>query len=156
MNEADKIRAEALHADPATTGLIPLDSLDAQSVEPIEPQARPYVQEPLFNKKLMLVWALGAAAVWFVVKFVVPIAFESAKTAVVESVKEVEANGGTLKIRIDRDKNGRIYNITRIETPAPPTATASPAAPATPAAAPAPEKIVLPPSDQEKSRSTKK
>ena len=154
MTDPDKIRAEAVHADPATTGIIPLDSLDPHGVEAIEPEPAPYVQEPLFNKKLMLAWALGAAAVWFAVKFIVPVAIDSAKTAVVESVKEVEANGGTVRIRIDRDKNGRIYNITKIETPAPPAAVATPAAPAIPSK-PVPT-VVLPPSDAKKAQPGKK
>ena len=141
MTNPDKIRAEALHPDPSTTGLIPLDSLDPHNVEPVEPQAPPYVPEPLFNKKLMLVWAMGAAAVWFTVKFVVPIAVDSARTAVVETVKEVEADGG-VRIRIDRDKNGKIFHITPIEAPAVP----SPATPVPPSGvAPPPDPAKAPP-----------
>jgi hypothetical protein len=154
MTEPDKIRAEALHTDPATTGFIPLDSLDPHTVKPIEPQAQPYVREPLFNKKVMLAWALGAAAVWLAVKMIVPIAVESARTAIVEGVQEVNKQHPGSTVTITR--NGKVITITRTEPPAPPTATAAPAAPATPAAPPAPTKVVVPPSDQEKARSTKK
>jgi hypothetical protein len=154
MTEPDKIRAEALHADPDTTGLVPLDSLDPRSVEPIQPQAPPYVQEPLFNKKVMLAWAFGAAAVWFAVKMIVPIAIESAKTAVVESVQEVNKQHPGSTVTITR--NGKVITITRTEPAAPPTATATPAAPATSAAPPAPTKVVAPPSHQEKAPPTKK
>ena len=136
MTNPDKIPTKAGRPDPSTTGLIPLNSLDPHSVEPVEPQPPPYVPEPLFNKRLMLAWAMGAAAVWFTVKFVVPVAIDSAKTAVVESVKEVEANGGVVRIKIERDKNGKIYNITRIETPAVPVPAKAPAAAGSPAATP--------------------
>ena len=129
MTDPDKIRAEAVRPDPATTGIMPVGSLDFNSVEPVEPEPPPYVPEPLFNKKLMLAWALGAAAVWVTVKFVVPIAVESAKVAVVETVKEVEANGG-VRFKIERDKTGRIYKITRIEGPVTPLPAAAPPAPA--------------------------
>ena len=134
MTNPDKIPAEALRPDPSTTGLIPLHSLDPHSVEPVEPQTPPYVPEPLFNKRLMLAWAMGAAAVWFTVKFVVPVAIDSAKTAVVESVKEIEANGGAVKLKIERDRNGNIYKITRIETPALPVPAKAPAAVGSPPA----------------------
>jgi hypothetical protein len=150
MTDPDKIRAEALRPDPSATGMVPLDSLDPNSIEPLEPQPPAYAPEPLFNKKLMLAWALGAAAVWFAVKFVVPIAVDSARTAVVESVREVETNGG-VRIKIERDKTGKIYNITRIEGPATPAATAAPAAgaavpaPTPPAAAQPPDAANAPP-----------
>lgn len=149
MTDPDKIRAEALRHDPAMTGMIPLDSLDPDSIEPVEPASPPYVPEPLFNKKLMLAWALGAAAIWFSVKFVVPIAVQSARTAVVKTVREVETNGG-VRVKIERDKTGKIYKITRIDgpvAPAPPTAApaagaavAAPAAPADVTPAPDPAK----------------
>ena len=108
--------------DPQTrlhdTGIMPFDSLDETSLEPIEPAPPPYKKEPLFNKKVMLVWAIGAAAVWFAVSVVLPIAFQSAKTAIVQSIKEAETdNGGTVTIT----RNGRGISITR--TPAPPAAT---------------------------------
>ena len=51
-------------------------------------------QEPLFNKKVMVLWALGALAVWFAISFVVPVAKQSAKEAIIQSVKEAEKQSG--------------------------------------------------------------
>ena len=137
MTEPEKRPADPLTQDPPVTRLIPLDSLDRHEVDPVLPP-EPYVPEPLFNKKLMLMWALGAAAIWFVVKFITPIAVESAKTAVVESVKQVNEQNPGATVKIER--NGNVISITRIPPPAATTAPA-PAATATqptPAAAPLP------------------
>lgn len=88
-------------------------------------------QEPLFNKKVMVLWALGALAVWFAISFVVPVAKQSAKEAIIQSVKEAEKqSGGHITIR---RRDGRVIEIT--ETPAP-GAAAPAASGATPAAAP--------------------
>ncbi|HMA20991.1 MAG TPA: hypothetical protein VKO87_09305 [Gemmatimonadaceae bacterium] len=88
-------------------------------------------QEPLFNKKVMLLWALGALAVWFAISFVMPVVRQSAKEAIIQSVKEAEKqSGGHITIR---RRDGSVISIT--ETPAP--AKSAPAATgATPAAAP--------------------
>ena len=72
----------------------------------------------------MLAWAIGAAIVWFAVSFVLPIAFESAKTAIVESIKEAEGSGSNVIIERDGQK------ITIRTQPAKPPAAAIPPAPA--------------------------
>ena len=135
MTGPEKRPANALPAEPPVTGIIPLDSLDRQDIEPAAPPVTPYEPEPLFNKKLMLAWAIGAACVWFAVKFITPIAIESARTAIVESVKE-QNPGTTVTIR----KNGRTITITRETPPAPTTVTA----PAPPPAPPAPQATTSP------------
>src|SRR5512132_1647278 len=128
----DDIPQKPVDLEPPVTGIVQgLDSFQPHAVEP-PPQA--YVREPLFNKKVMMAWALAAFAVWFAVKMVIPVVVQSVKTAVVESVKEAEQKG-VKKVTIRR--NGRVIEITTdapAATPLPPGA----AAPATPAATPAP------------------
>ena len=134
--------------EPPVTGIVQgVDSFQPHSVEPPPPA---YVKEPLFNKKVMVVWALAAFALWFTVKMVFPVVLQSVKTAVVESVKEAEQkSGGKVTIR----RAGRMIEITtKDEPPAAGTPAAAPvAAPATPAgtAAPAP-KVVPPPAPSAK------
>ena len=128
MQNPDERNLETGMHDP---GLTSFDSLQEGSLEPIEPAPPPYKKEPLFNKKVMLAWAIGAAAVWFVFSFVLPIAFESAKSAIVQTIKEAETeNGGTVTIT----RNGRGITITRTNAPAAttPAAGAAPSATATP------------------------
>ena len=108
--------------------------LDYAEIEPIEPAPAPYVKEPLFNKKVMLMWAAGAALVWFAVSFVLPIAFESAKVAIVESIKEAEKSGSN--VVIERDGN-KITITTRKSQPAGTTAIPPAAGPAATTAEPA-------------------
>ena len=102
--------------------------LEYDEVEPIEPEPAPYKKEPLFNKKVMLVWAVGAAIVWFAVSFVLPIAFESAKQAIVQSIKEAEKSGSNVVIERDGHK------ITISTQPSQPAGSAQPATTATPTA----------------------
>lgn len=120
------------------TGLIPLDSFDQAGLEPLPDPAPPYMKEPLFNKKVMALWALGALAVWFAFTVVAPIVFESTRTAVREAMKEAATNSeGT--ITIHRSRDGKVYTITRepnktitvrsSEEPAPPAPAPEPAAP---------------------------
>ena len=122
------------------TGLIPLDSFDQAGLEPLPDAAPPYVKEPLFNKKVMALWALGALAVWFAFSVVAPIVFESTREAVREAVKEAATNSeGT--ITVHRSRDGKVYTITRepnntitvrsSEEPAPPAPAPEPAAPPT-------------------------
>jgi hypothetical protein len=106
--------------------------LDYGEIEPSEPAPAPYVKEPLFNKKVMLVWAVGAALVWFAFSFVLPIAFESAKSAIVQSIKEAEKSGSNVVIKRD----GQTITITT--QPSQPAGTAAPSATATPSATGAP------------------
>ena len=127
---------------PATRMVQGIDSFEPHAVESSPPV---YVREPLFNKKVMVVWALAAFAVWFTVKMVIPVVLESVKTAVVEGVKEAEQkSGGKVTIR----RNGRVIEITTKDappgTPVPP-GTAAPAATAAPAPTAAPAaKVVAP------------
>ena len=128
----DDIPQKPVELEPPVTAIVQgIDSFQPHAVEPPPPA---YVKEPLFNKKVMVVWALAAFAVWFTVKMVIPVVIQSVKTAVVESVKEAEQKG-VKKVTIRR--NGRVIEIT---TDAPAAGTPAPAptaAPATPAGTPA-------------------
>ncbi|MEO8194323.1 MAG: hypothetical protein ABI681_10780 [Gemmatimonadales bacterium] len=137
-----------------TTGVMPgaqrIDPLDASAIEPLPvPDVPLYRAEPLFNKRVMFVWAIAAFAVWMAVTFVVPIAVEAAKSAIVSSLETAGANtAGRGKVTITRTKNG--ITITRTEPiPASTAAPAPVAAPAEPAPAvtpePAPQKKAVPP-----------
>ena len=121
------------------TGLIPADSLGQAAIEPIEEAPPAYVKEPLFNKKVMFAWALGAFAVWFAVRMIVPIVTETARTSIREAVQEVETGtDGTITIR----RNGKVISITRGPNPTvkvdrevialPPAPAATPVVPAPP------------------------
>ena len=120
------------------TGVIPAESFERDYLEPVESAPPPYVKEPLFNKKVMLAWALGAFAVWFAVSMIVPIAVDSARTSIREAVQEVEkGSDGTITIR----RNGKVISITRGKDPqvivkpdpaAAPAGTAAPPAPTLP------------------------
>jgi hypothetical protein len=56
---------------------------------PVVPEeAREAAMEPLFNKKVMVVWAAFALALWFTVTVAVPAAFHSAKIAIREAVDD--------------------------------------------------------------------
>ena len=138
----DDIPQKPVDLEPPVTGIVQgLDSYQPHSVEPPPPA---YVKEPLFNKKVMVVWALAAFAVWFAVKMVIPVVIQSVKTAVVESVKEAEQQG-VKKVTIRR--NGRVIEITTDAPPATPLPPGT-AAPATPAPA---AKVVAPaPADAKK------
>ena len=129
MQNPEDRELEARLRDPAFTSF---DSLENASIEPIDPAPPVYKDEPLFNKTAMLAWAIGAAVVWFAVSFVLPIAFESAKTAIVESIKEAEKTGSNVVIERDGQK------ITITTKRAPPATITLPAPPATPAAVPDP------------------
>ena len=110
------------------TALSSLDSLQDASLEPVDPASLAYRNEPLFNKKVMLAWAIGAAVVWFAVSFVLPIAFESAKTAIVQSIKEAEGTGSNITIQRDGQQ------ITITTKPAKPAKPAKPSGPPVPTA----------------------
>ena len=127
------------------TGVIPAESFERDYLEPVESAPPPYVKEPLFNKKVMLAWALGAFAVWFAVSMIVPIAMESAKTSIREAVQEVDkGSDGTITIR----RNGKVISITRGKDPqviVTPDPAALPAGSAVPPATVAPPAPTLPP-----------
>jgi hypothetical protein len=140
MNEPEK-RPATFHPDPNVTGMMPLDSLDQNAVEPVE-SPLPYKPEPLFNKKVMLGWALATAAVWFAVQAIVPIAIESARTAIVESVEEVSGQhpGSTVTIR----RNGKVITITRDPVTGRSTTTITAPPVTEPRTVPAPDAPVVP------------
>lgn len=122
----------------------PLDSLEPHQLTPDEEDLLAYQREPLFNKRVMIVWAGFALAIWFVMSFVVPAAMQSAKIAIREAVREAETNtgpNGTEKVIIL--PNGKRITIRTDGPPEaglPAPATAAPAAPkeAEPATPPAP------------------
>jgi hypothetical protein len=139
------------------TGLVPPDSLEQFGLEQMPDAPPPYVKEPLFNKKVMALWALGALAVWFAFSVIVPTVVEATRTSIREAVQEAERSpDGTITIR----RNGKVITITRgaeptvrvtdegqaappaapAGTPPAPAPAAGTAAPATPAEAPAPAK----------------
>ena len=127
------------------TGLIPLDSFDEAGLEPLRDAAPPYVQEPLFNKKVMALWALGALAVWFAFSMVLPAVVEATRTSVREAVREIETGSdGTITIR----RNGKVISITRGAEPSVTvtrdTKGASPATPPPPAGALPPAEVAPP------------
>ncbi len=133
------------------TGMIPFDSLESASLEPVEPASLPYKKEPLFNKKVMLVWALGAAAVWVAITFILPIAFDSAKSAIVQSIKEAEGSGSNVII----ERNGQKITITTKSSNLPPGTPAPGAAGAT-AAPPVPAQPAQPPQPSQSAQGSKK
>jgi hypothetical protein len=124
QNPEEREREARLH----DTVLSSFDPLENASLEPIDSAQAAYKKEPLFNKKVMLVWAIGAAVVWFAVSFVLPIAFESAKSAIVQSIKEAEGTGSNIIIQRDGQQ------ITITTKPAKPAKPPKPAVPAVPAA----------------------
>lgn len=96
---------------------VPLDA--PHSVEPVD-EIPP--QEPLFNKRVMILWALGAFLVWLGITRIVPIAKHAAKEAIVESIKQAqEKSARTITIH----KNGEVITITRSPEPAGPAASSS-------------------------------
>ena len=130
QNPRERDAATQLHDN----ALSPFEPLENASLEPLDSTPPAYDKEPLFNKKVMLAWAVGAAVVWFVVSFVLPIAFESAKTAIVQSIKEAEGTGSN--VVIERDGHKITIHTGPAKHPLPATP-ASPAGAAVPAAAPA-------------------
>jgi hypothetical protein len=124
----DEIPQKPVDVDPPITEIAQrIDSFQQRDVEPVPP---PYVREPLFNKKVMAVWALGALAVWFAFKVVLPVAFESVKSTVVERINEEQAARGRGPIRVDRTKDG--ITITTDDPARPPAAGAPAATPVIP------------------------
>lgn len=119
----DDISQKPVDRDPPITEITQrIDSFEHHDVEPVPP---PYVREPLFNKKVMAAWALGALVVWFAFSVVLPAAFESVKTTVVDRINEKQAARGRAPIRVERTKDG-ITIIT--DEPAHPPAAGAPVA----------------------------
>jgi len=124
----DEISQKPVDVDrPITEITQRIDSYEQHDVEPVPP---PYVREPLFNKKVMAAWALGALVVWFAFSVVLPAAFESVKTTVVERINEKQAARGHAPIRIERTKDG--FTIITDEPAKPPAAGAPAATPVIP------------------------
>lgn len=90
---------------------------DAQSLSEIEEPAAP--RERLFSRKVLVGWALAALFAVFIVRMVLPIAFDTAKESVVTALKESAGN-------------------TTVAAPAVPTAPMPPAAVIPTPVAPAP------------------
>ena len=125
------------------TGMIPVDSLDQCAVEPTEQQP-PVKLEPLFNKKVMIAWAAFAFGVWFVVSVVVPAAFQSAKVAIREAVKETETVGPNGTIKVIVLPNGKRITIRTDAPPEAGTPAPLPVPPQQPAAAEPAAPVVTP------------
>jgi hypothetical protein len=125
--------------------------------EPLAPEPQnPPKLEPLFNKKVMVVWAVAAFTLWFAVTQVIPVALRSAKTAIAEAVEEAGRPGANgqekiivlpngKRIIIKTDPATHTMTVKTVErdviigpTQPAPAGTAAPAQPATPAAPPAP------------------
>jgi hypothetical protein len=138
MTGPENMPSDLNRVDTRVTGIVPVELPADHRIEPVSP-APDYKPEPVFNKKVMLAWALGAAALWFAVKVITPIAVESARNAIVESVKQ--QNPGTT---VTITRKGGVISITRTQgDPATPAAAAKPGA-APREAAPAPAKIETP------------
>jgi hypothetical protein len=120
------------------TGVMPADSLGQYGLEPLNEAPSPYAKEPLFNKKVMLAWALAAFAVWWGVNMIAPMVIDTVRTSINEAVQEVETGSdGTITIR----RNGKVISITRGPNPTvivQPEGKAAPPAPTTPATRPTP------------------
>lgn len=107
-------------------------------------------REPLFNKKVMVVWGVAAFAVWFAIHFVVPVALESAKVAVKEAIQQAGQNSPDGRRKVIILPNGRRITITSDGPaigpagPSTTTITAVPPLPPPPAAAAAPAKPAVP------------
>jgi len=125
-----------------------LDLPDSSAL-PESPAARA-AREPLFNKKVMALWATGALALWFMFSVVIPAAIDAAKESVREAVTEAGQQGPDGR-RVITFKNGKTIIITKSKNgititrgPVPGEATAAPIVPPVepaqpePAAAPKP------------------
>jgi hypothetical protein len=124
-----------------------------------ETEAERAARQPLFNKGRMIFWAMITLVAWLSITKVLPIAFESAKSAIKESLAEASKPGVNPEIRTIILPNGKKITITKnghgvtisetspgeAAAPAPATVTlppkpAAPPEPATPATPPAPAK----------------
>jgi len=109
-----------------------MERIDPVWTDPYAPEVYPAVdpdspvvhQERLFSRKVLTGWALAALVVVFIIRVILPIAFESAKDAVITSMKQSHAT--------------RVSTPAVVPTPPPsvPEVPAAPAAPKAPTAAP--------------------
>ncbi len=131
--------------DPAVTGIMhgresgfdfPPPAYDAYDV-PVAPEPAVYKREPVFSKKVMILWASLALGAWFMVKMVVPMVFVNVKDTIKGAIEKAQVesrNGhGPQKITIVRD--GKVITI---ETGPNGTTVTKTAADVTPAPAAAP------------------
>jgi hypothetical protein len=123
---------------------------------PLAPDPPSYKPEPLFSKKVMILWASLALGLWIVAKLVIPAVFVDVRDSLKATIDASEAqsrNGnGPQKITITR--NGKVItiktgrdgtSITKTEVApeagaaaAPKASTAQPATPVPPSPAPPP------------------
>ena len=142
-------------SDPSQeTGFVPAarrDPLDTAFTEPppLESSALDeatrtgtsrYDLGPLFNKRVMIVWALGAFALWFAVAVIRPVVVEAVKDAVMDNIKQPGSAASRGGITVTRNPDGSVTVTRRGETivttpPEPGYAVPTPPTP------PAPEKI---------------
>lgn len=135
-------------AQPATTTGIARDMHQLEDLEnrlPQEPDdAEPAAaKEPLFSKKVMILWAAGALAVWMFFNFIGPIIRDSIRASVVESLEEPGSN--TAAKQVIRTRNGTTITLTekgvtilRDVPGAAPVVVPTPQLPKAPAEVPAP------------------
>ncbi len=98
------------------------DDLDPLPPPPADlvPTEPPYVKEPLFSKKVMAAWAVGALLVWFAFTFIVPEVVRAVKAEIVRSSEPPAPN----------------TSIPQPSEPPEPVEPAEPAEPVAPAPAP--------------------
>jgi hypothetical protein len=108
--EEDEAMTEPHHQDIADReDRYYLDLPDERQIP--ETAAERAAKEPLFNKKVMFVWAAAALAVWFSFSVVIPAAFNAVKLSLREAVTSAEtAPDGSKIIRL---KNGKTITITK-------------------------------------------
>ena len=150
-------------AQPATTTGIARDMHQLEDLEnrlPQEPDdAEPAAaKEPLFSKKVMILWAAGALAVWMFFNFIGPIIRDSIRASVVESLEEPGSNTAAKQVdgsmtdappwaakQVIRTRNGTTITLTekgvtilRDVPGAAPVVVPTPQLPKAPAEVPAP------------------
>ena len=110
---------------------------------PLEPSPPPAAQEPLFNKKVMLLWAMAALIFGVGGTVLLRTVKATAREAIIQAVKEGEQkSGGRVKVQRNR-------GVITITTETPPAGTAAQPAPAPtgsaqPKEAPAPAPVPAP------------
>jgi len=126
MNDPSRPQKE-ITRDLAVTGVMKKADLNLESIHgeydlPVSPGEAAYRKEPLFNKRVMVTWAAITLGAWIFLKLVVPVAVHSAKTAIVESVKEAESRkggpGSGRAIRIERNGNSIVITTDELKPPA--------------------------------------
>lgn len=127
------------NSDPLLTGMIarpqqPLEPPSSAYDLPVTPEPEAEKREPLFNRKVMALWAAAALAAWIIVKLIAPAVFETTKASIKEAVRqaEMESGSGSTPGTIRIERNGRVITIQTDRPPAttpPPVALPAPAPP---------------------------